>query len=645
MSWLLLVSCLQPTRTDLWSADADPSGHTAPTAHTRAVHAAAPTPDDPADDAEAVRGLVAAAVGLQVHHADGRLIWDTEAYRFLDDSRPDAVHPSLWRQARLNSVAGLFRVTEGIHQLRGFDLANMTLIDSDGGWIVVDPLTSEETAAAALAFARQHLGDRAVTGVILTHSHIDHFGGVGAVLPDGDEVPVVAPEGFLVEATRENMLAGLGMARRSAFMYGMPLDRSARGHVDAGLGKAPGRGTVGIATPSVTVDHTGRELVLDGVRFVFQHVPDSEAPAELTFSLPERKAWCGAELVSHTMHNLYTLRGAKVRDAMAWSGFIDEARLALGDTEVAFASHHWPVWGHDRIDAWLTRQRDVYRYTHDQTLRLANGGATPSEIAEQLQLPTSLTEPYDSRGYYGTLRHNARAVYQAYFGWYDGNPAHLDPLPPADAGPRYVEAMGGADAVLDRAQTSFEAGDYRWTATLLDHLVFAEPDRADAAELLARAYDQLGYQAESAPWRDVYLTGALELRHGVAIGPDPIADARGMLQSVPVPSFLDAIAVRLDGAAAEGRTDTITLVITDEDAAYSLSLDNGVLHHRLGADDDAVATVRLTHDFLIRLMTKDVGLMEAIGSDELEIQGSTTGLVSFLRLFTLPDRGFPIVTP
>ncbi|MCK6557455.1 MBL fold metallo-hydrolase, partial [Candidatus Binatia bacterium] len=298
-------------------------------------------------------------------------------------------------------------------------------------------------------------------------------------------------------------------------MFGTDLPRSPRGHVDTGLGKGPARGTMGLRLPTETIDHTGQELVIDGVRFVFQYAPHSEAPAELTFYLPEKQAWCAAEIATHTLHNLYTLRGAKVRDALLWSGYIDEAMRRWPDAEVVFASHHWPVWGKERIHDFLAKQRDVYKYIHDQTLRLANAGLGPEEIAEQLELPEALRTAFAVRGYYGTVSHDAKAVYQNYFGWFDGNPAHLDPLPPAEAARRYVEFMGGAAEVKRKARESFERGEYRWVAMVMHHAVFADPDDAEARELLARAYDQLGYQAESGPWRDVYLSGAHELRHGI----------------------------------------------------------------------------------------------------------------------------------
>ena len=422
--------------------------------------------DEVQDFEDARRGFIATDVPLVIAGADGTGVWDFPSYGFIEGAAPGSVNPSLWRQAKLNSYHGLFEVVPGIHQVRGYDVSNMTLIEGRTGWIVVDPLTAEETAAAALALARRHLGDRPVSAVIFTHSHVDHFGGVASVMPRDPvaaaAIPIVAPAGFMEEATSENVLAGIAMGRRAAFMYGLPLPRSPTGHVDTGLGKGPAQGSVGILAPTIVVDRTPQEMELDGVRFVFQYAPESEAPAELTFYLPDLKAWCGAEIVSHTLHNLYTLRGAKVRNAARWSGYIDDATRRFGDMEVVFASHHWPVWGNVRAIDYLEAQRDTYRYIHDQTLRLANEGFTPREIAEQLELPSTLRTRFANRGYYGTVRHDAKAVYQAYFGWYDGNPANLDPLPPAPLGTRYVEAMGGAAAVKAKARAAIGEGDERW---------------------------------------------------------------------------------------------------------------------------------------------------------------------------------------
>ncbi len=635
------------------SNDVDADGFSAPTADTAAAQqaAAAELPlTDRQDFDDALYGRLDGEPELEIRADDGTPIWRSQDYAFLGEDAPASVHPGLWRQARLNALHGLFEVARGVYQVRGYDLANLTLIEGRTGWIVVDPLTSRETSAAAMALATRHFGPRRVSALIFTHSHIDHFGGVGGIPSTEDAaanaIPVVAPRLFLEEATSENVLAGPAMGRRASFMYGFALPRSARGHVDSGLGKAPARGHSGILEPTLLVDHTPQEIELDGVRFVFQYAPDSEAPAELTFYLPDVKAFCGAEIVSHTLHNLYTLRGARVRDALRWSGHIDEALQRFGEAEVVFASHHWPIRGNARVVAHLARQRDAYRYLHDQTLRLANTGLGPQEIAERIELPESLRSSFAERGYYGTVRHNVKAVYQYYFGWYDGNPAHLDPLPPVELATRTVDAMGGAEAVKHRARAAFEAGDLRWSVALLDALVFASPDDRDARELLARCYDQLGYRAESAPWRDVYLTGALELRRGVQAGAPSALDAIDLLRRMPVERFFDSMAVRIDGAKAARENTRLAFVFTDLGETHLLWLENGVLHHRKHEPDpSADVTVRLTHGMFLRLVSQQAGLRELIFSDELSVEGSRIELLSFLSMLDTPDGRFPIVTP
>jgi alkyl sulfatase BDS1-like metallo-beta-lactamase superfamily hydrolase len=653
-SRLLLLSVVLVGVTACSRQEAPPAAGSAASPSTlaanRAVAEALPLAEAQ-DFEDARRGFIAKDDPLVIRRADGVPVWDFASFGFIDGEAPGTVNPSLWRQARLNGQYGLFEVVPGIHQVRGYDISNMTLIEGKSGWIVVDPLTVEETAAAALALARKHLGRRPVSAIIFTHSHADHFGGVEGVLPAdpaaAERIPIVAPLGFIEEATSENVLAGVAMGRRAAFMYGQPLPRNPTGHVDTGLGKGPpSGGTISIREPTVIVDRTPQELEIDGVKFVFQYTPESEAPAELAFYLPELKAWCGAEIVSHTMHNLYTLRGAKVRNAVKWARYIDDATRRFPDMEVVFASHHWPVWGNARALEYLRAQRDAYRYVHDQTLRLANEGYTPREIAEQLDLPSTLRTRFANRGYYGTVRHNAKAVYQAYFGWYDGNPANLDPLPPEDAAKKYVEALGGAVELRRRGRAALDAGDYRWAATLLNHLVFAEPSDEEAKELLAKAYDQLGYQAEAGPWRDVYLTGAYELRGGERVSLLDPKRAIDLLRHTPVASFLDSMAVRLNGPDADGKRMTFNFIFTDVGETHVIDLENAVMHHRLadpvpGAD----ATVRLTRELLIKLGIGDAGLRDLVMSDELQVEGSRLELLSFLALIGKPDGRFPIVTP
>jgi alkyl sulfatase BDS1-like metallo-beta-lactamase superfamily hydrolase len=617
----------------------------------QAIHAAAAKAadlSDPASFADATRGFIAAPEG-RITDADGRVIWDFDDFDFVAGQSPPTVHPSLWRQALLNNHVGLYQVSDRIWQVRGFDIANMTLIQGNTGWIVVDTLTARETAAAALAFARQHLGDRPVSAVVFTHSHADHFGGALGVLTADEAraraVPVVAPAGFIEEATRENVLMGTAMVRRAAYMYGSRLPRSPTGLVDTGLGKAVAFGRVGILPPTHVVEADVEELVLDGVRFVFHNVPGAEAPAEFTFALPDLGAYCGAELMGHTLHNLYTLRGAKVRDGLKWARYLDEALGHAADAEVVFNQHHWPVWGQERIQDFIRKQRDTYKFIHDQTVRRMNAGQTAAEIAEQLRLPQALEDHLNVRGYYGTVRHNVKAVYQFYLGWFDAHPANLDPHPPVEVGRRYVEALGGSQRLLAIAQAAYDAGDYRWSSELLKHAVHADADDAAARELLARSFEQLGYASESATWRNFYLMGAFELRRG---GPETGMDRAAMmdlLKHTPSERFLEAMAASIDAEAAGDLALTINLVLTDLDETWVLQLENGVLHHRLlAADPTADATLRVSKPFFLRLMTGGAGATDLLTSDEVAIEGSTIDLARFLRLLVKAPGTFPIVT-
>lgn len=602
---------------------------------------------DPASFADARRGFLAAPSG-QVRGADGALIWDFADFAFVKGSAPPSVNPSLWRQAQLNNQVGLFKLAEGLYQLRGFDLANITLIEGKSGWIVVDTLTSRETAAAAMAFARRQLGDKPVSAVVFTHSHVDHFGGALGVISAEEaarrQIPIVAPAGFIEEATSENVLMGAAMSRRAMYMYGSRLPRHAGGLVDDGLGKAVAFGQVGILAPNRLVERTPQAMEIDGIAFEFQNLPGSEAPAELTFYLPQWKAFCGAEMLSHTMHNLYTLRGAKVRDALRWSAYIDAALAQAGAAELYFGSHHWPVWGHERIQDFMLKQRDVYRYTHDQTVRLMNAGLGPDEIAEQLQLPAALDGFLNVHGYYGTLRHNSRAVYQYYLGWFDANPAHLDPLPQKEASQRYVALMGGAAHVLAAGQQAYERGELRWAAELLNRLVSAEPGHQAAREALARCYEQLGYAAESAPWRNFYLSGALELRHGPPKEGVPRSALLDMLAHTPIERFLEAMAAGLNGPKAGDTRLTINLRFSDSGESHVLALYNGVLHHQAAPPAaDANATLTLTKPLFLKMLTGSAGVKDTLFSDQLQVQGSRIDLLRFFSLIDKAPGNFAIV--
>ena len=603
---------------------------------------------DPASFADARRGFIAAPKG-QVRDAEGVVVWDYDAFAFVKGAAPATVNPSLWRQALLNNQIGLFKVSERIWQLRGFDLANITLIEGKTGWIVVDALTSRETAAAAMLFARQHIGDKPVSALIFTHSHIDHFGGALGIISAEEaksrQLPVIAPAGFIEEATSENVLMGIAMGRRSMYMYGSRLPRDANGLIDTGLGKAVAFGSVGILPPTLLIKKAEQELLIDGLRFVFHNVGGSEAPAEFTFYLPELKAFGGAEMMSQTLHNLYTLRGAKVRDASKWAGFLDAALAQSADAEVLFNQHHWPVWGQARIRESITKQRDTFSYIHDQTVRLMNAGLSAPEIAEQLQLPDSLQSYLNNRGYYGTLSHNIKAVYQFYLGWFDAHPSNLDNLPPVDAAKRYVELAGGIDKIIAAAQKAFDAGEFRWSAELLKHAVYAEPKNKTASELLARSFEQMGYMAESAPWRNFYLSGALELRKGPpdkGLSREKMLD---MLQHTPIERFLEAMAASLNGPKAAGLNLKINLIFSDLGESYVLQIENAVLHFRQAPGaSDANASLTLTKAFFLRMMTGSAGAKDLLLSDQTRIEGSRIDLGRFFSLLDQAPGNFPLVT-
>ena len=603
---------------------------------------------DQQDFENAKRGFIAKPTG-KITMADGTVLKDFDAYNFLDGKAADTVNPSLWRHAQLNANIGLFKVTDGVYQLRGFDIANMTLIEGKTGWIVVDPLTAPETSSAALAFARQHLGDKPVSAVVLTHAHADHFGGVlGVLTPDEvaqRKIPIVAPEGFMEEATSENIMVGTAMARRSLYQFGRDLPRNAKGNVDTGLGKDVAYGTIGITAPNLLIDKPVQPATVDGVNFVFYNVPGAECPAEMTFSIPDKKLYDGAENMSQQMHNLLPVRGAKVRDALRWSNYMEQALEQTKDAEIYMASHNWPVWGNANIQKLITMHRDVYKYTHDQTVRLINAGHTPREIADMVQLPKSLSGYFGARGYYGDLRHNVKAVYQFYLGAYDGNPANLNPLPPQESAKRYLELIGGSDKAVSAAQSAFDKGEYRWAAELLNQAVFGDPKNAAAKELLAKTYDQMGYMAEAATWRNSYLTAAQELRNGPPTKGVSKATLMQMLLQTPMERFLEAMAAGLNGPEAEGKDLKVNLVLTDLKESYVLWIENSVLHFkRAEPAADANATLTLTKTIFVKMIAGTAGVKDTLLSDDLKIGGSKIDLVRFFGLIEKAPGTFAIVT-
>ena len=599
----------------------------------------------------ATRGFIGTVEGASSVAADGSTIYSLAEMDFLEGEAPATVNPSLWRQAQLNALLhGLFEVTEGIYQVRSFDLANMTLIAGDSGWIVVDPLLTAETAANALALANRELGARPVSAVILTHSHIDHFGGVtGVVDPaavaDG-RVPLIAPQGFEDEAFSENLRAGNVMQRRAAYQFGMLLEDSVRGFVSTGLGNKTARGSVVPLAPTQTIPAAGRDMLIDGIAFEFMDVAGAEAPAELIFYLPAWQALSMAEIATHTLHNIYTLRGARTRDANLWATHIQRAIERWGQSaEILFASHHWPTWGRQQMLEFLSLQRDLYKYIHDQTLRLANHGYSMVEIAEQVRLPPQLARRFANRGYYGTVNHGVKAVYNFYLGWFDGNPSNLHPIPAPQSAPRYVAYMGGADTILARAALDYSHGEYRWVAEVLRHLVFAEPDNRTARYLLADSYEQLGYQAESGIWRNFYLSGAQELRHGVAAGAAPLDNA-ALLRGVALRELIDAMAVRLDGEAAAEEDISLNIHVTDTDRSWLLRVRRGVLHgfeNRSAEEPDNV--LRISEQDLKLMLTGQAGVPALIAQGRLSLSGNPLSLIRFASLFDEFDPDFNIVTP
>jgi len=606
---------------------------------------------DRQDFEDAMRGFIGTVPDALVPGAGPRPAWSMKPYDFLQaNDAADTVNPSLWRQAQLNAIHGLFKVTDRVYQVRGFDIANMTIVEGDTSLIVIDPLLTAETARAALALYHQHRPKKPVGTVIYTHGHADHFGGVKGVVREDDvaagTVQVIAPSGFMETAVAENILAGNAMSRRSQYQFGSLLPPGARGQVDTGLGKALARGTLTLIAPTATIDTTTEERTIDGVQIVFQLVPGSEAPSEMLMYLPQFRVLDMAEDVTHTMHNLYTIRGAEVRDGNLWARYIDQARVAFGDrTDVLIAQHHWPTTGRERIADLLKKQRDMYKFINDQSLRLLNQGYTAADIAETLRMPASLEQAWSARGYYGTLRHNARAVYQKYLGWYDANPANLNPLPPVDSAKKAVEYMGGADAVLARARDDFKKGEYRWVASAMNQVVYADPTNRAARELGADALEQLGYQSEAGTWRSAYLVGAMELRNGVPKIPGGSSSNADTLKAVSNDLFFDFLGVRLDAAKAEGKTMVINWNFTDSNQKFVLTLENSALTHVAGQQPGADATVTLSRATLDAITLKETSFPAAVLAGKVKIDGDRAKLGALMAMLDTFEPMFPVVEP
>lgn len=614
--------------------------------------------DDHDDYEDARRGFIATRPDAHIEADAGGVAWSMRPYGFLRGPAPDTVNPSLWRMAQLNAEHGLFRVTERVYQVRGFSLANVTFVEGERGLIVIDPLQFTEHARAAIALYRAHRGERPVTAVIYTHSHRDHYGGVRGVIDEADVargVPVIAPDGFTEESFSESMLAGVPMRRRAMFQFGWGLPPGPMAHVDSGLGKAVGAGADGFIAPTQLIRAPREHRVIDGVDIVFQLTPGTEAPADMNLHLPGLRVLNLAENACHTMHNLCPLRGAKTRDALAWAKYLDEAlETFVPGAEVLVVQHHWPVWNSEarpgRIADYVAGQRDLYRYLHDQTLRLASHGRTPSEIADELMLPHALSRRWFARGYYGAVAHNVHAVYAHYLGPYEGNPARLDPLPPVAAARKQVEYMGGADRVVERARADFERGEFRWVVEVMNQVVFAQPDHADARALGADAMEQLGYQAESATWRNAYLLGARELRAGTrAGGPRNLAISPDVMAVLPLGSVLDYLAIRIDGPRAQALDLRLDWLLEGEGGvleARRITLSNGALNHRLGEHGpQAHLRLRTTRAELVPLTRGRTALAEALAAGTLRLEGPRERMQAFIDTLDEFEPVFPVVEP
>ncbi|KAH6886182.1 beta-lactamase-like protein [Thelonectria olida] len=545
-------------------------------------HSSTPSLDDRRDYEDADRGFIAALKPGVIKNADGKVVWDVDEYKFLKENCPPTAHPHLWRQGQLCAKQGLYEIQPRIYQVRGLDISNMTIVEGNSGIIVIDPLISCECAAAALQLYQDHRGNKPIAAVLYSHSHGDHYMGAGGIINSNQDVPIFGPEGFVEAVLSESILAGPAMRRRAAFMYGNALPRRPDGQIGVGLGLGSSTGSTSLILPNILIQKTGEEHMIDGVRFVFQMVPGTEAPAELNFHLPDFRALCIPETSTNCMHNIVTLRGAQVRDAKAWSRYLDEAIWMFGaESDVVFGSHHWPTWGRDALITRLSEQRDMFGYLHDQTVRMMNLGMTGLEIAETIQMPPAIARAWHCQGFYGSLSHNVKGIYQKYLTWFDGHPAYLWQYPAALEGQRYVRAMGGVDELCRKAEEFIEEGDSRFAATLLAHAVAAHPDDNDskAKGLLARAYENLGFGTDNATWRNFYLTGAQELRTGE--NPGKIVGGKTPLGSnLSVDQWFAILSVQIDGERAAKDSFAIDISISDIGQKWRLMVSNGVLTHR-----------------------------------------------------------------
>ena len=610
--------------------------------------------EDTQDFEDAKRGFIATTPDLEIKGSEGNSVWDMKSFEFINGKEaPDTVNPSLWRVAQINNINGLFKVTDKVYQVRGFDASNMTIIEGNTGLIIIDPLIASETAKAALDLYYQNRPKKPVKAVIYSHSHVDHYGGVKGVVTEADvkagKVKIYAPDGFLQEAVSENVYAGNAMTRRTLYMYGALLPRNEKGLVDTGLGKTNSIGTIGLIQPTDIITKSEDTRIIDGIKIEFLLVPGTEAPSEMIMYFPQFKMVDSAEDATHTLHNLYTLRGAQVRDAAKWWKALDRVMEKYGDqTEIIMAQHHWPKWGKENINNYLIKQRDIYKYIHDQTLRLMNEAYTMTEVAEMVKLPEELNQEWSLRGYYGSVSHDVKAVYQKYLGWYDSNPANLNPLPPEESAKRYVEFMGGSKAVMKKAKEYYNKGEYRWVAEVMNKVVFAEPNNQEAKNLQADALEQLGYQSETATWRNEYLMGAYELRNGTPKIPSNLgANSPDTIQSMPINMYLDYMGIRLNAEKAAGKKFSVNWDVPDLKEKYTINLENSVLAYRKvdSFKEKADVTMSMTKATLDSIQTGATTVDKEIESGNIKLTGDAANFKEYLGFFDNFKPDFNIVTP
>ncbi len=625
-----------------------------PSSHTSSLQSALRDSlpfEDERDFEEARRGFIAEPDSRQIIGAAGNIVWDMTRYDFLLTGEDhDSIHPSLQRQATLNMNFGLFEVVpDFLYQVRGFDLANMTLVKSDTGWIIFDTLLTDETAAAAFELATEQLGEFPIKAVVYSHSHIDHFGGVHGIIDETEvtagEVQVIAPSGFMEEAISENVYAGNAMSRRAALQYGRLIPSSPFGQVDSAIGKGLAAGTTGLIAPSLVIEDDYETHVIDGVTMVFQNTPGTEAPAEMNTWFPEQKVFWAAENITATIHNIYTLRGALVRDALAWSRGINEALYRYGrEAEVLVSSHNWPRWGNDRIQQVMRAQRDAYANLNNQVLNLANQGVTINEIHNEYKVPESLQQQWSVRQYHGSEFHNSRAVLNRYLGYWDGNPATLAPLSPTDSAPLYVEMMGGAAAILGKAQELHDGGDYRMAMEILNKLVYAEPQNASAKDLLAAVFEQLGYQYESASMRNVFLAAAQELRNGTGSVPAPRGTSPSLARAMTTSQWWDAVATRVDSERADGEQFVINFVTPDTGQEFVVELSGGTLTNIEGYQSNAAdATIIMNRTDLHPVIMGQTTLAEQLQAGVGSVLGDSRVLLRLAAVLITFNAGFEVM--